>query len=511
MQPMKRQSLLILAALLLGLLLISCSGGEGEAAGGASTGGNTTGAPVIRMAVTTDPDGLDPHATASASTFQVTSNIYETLVTVDEQGVIIPALAESWTVSEDGLVLTFTLREGATFSNGLACDAQAVKASFERLLSQGVRSQDYSGISGIDVIDERTISFTFSELNVSALTLFAYPWAAVVDASAQDLRTNPVGTGPYMLSSWVPQQELLLTANPSYTGVRHVDNVEFIMMPDMTSQVTALRGGQVDIILVTGDLVGQFEGDDAWSILAAPGNGLQLMAMNNASPALSDVRVRQAINHAVDKDALIEGVWWGYGEPIGSHFPVVLSEYVDTNGLYPYNPDRARELLAEAGYVDGLTLEMYLPRNYQEYVNAGLVIADYLKAVGINVSVQIVEWATWLSDIYNGRGYDLTVVGHTGRLDAYSLLSRYRSSSAENYLNYSDPAFDALLDEYSVTVDEARRTEIAHEMQQRLAEAVPGLYIQDPIQIYVTPSSLKGFKVFPINIFAFNEVYFSQE
>lgn len=489
------------------VLLASCSGGQDDGAATGAAGGTES---RVRMAVTVDPDGLDPHMSASASTFQVTSSIYETLVTVDGQGNIIPSLAESWTVAGDGMSITFSLRPGALFSNGNKCDARAVAASFQRLLSESVRSQDYAFISSVEVVDDTTVRFNFGQLNVVALSTFAYPWAAVVDTScADDLRTSPVGSGPYMLSSWIPQQSLVLTRNPNWNGECGIDQVEFVMMPDMTGQVTALRNGQVDIILITGDLVGQFEDDARFTVNALAGNGLQLMAMNNASAGLDDVRVRQAINYAVDKDAVIEAVWWGYGEKIGSHFPVVLSEYIDMNDLYPYDPQRARQLLAEAGYGEGeLTLRMYLPRSYQEYVNAGQVIAAQLEEAGINVEIQIVEWATWLSDIYNGRQYDLTVVGHTGRLDAYSLLARYRSTAAENYFNYSNDEVDALLDQYNTTVDDAARMEIAHRLQEILAREVPALYIQDPIQIYVTTSRLEGFSVFPINIFKFNEMNF---
>ncbi len=464
---------------------------------------------VVRMAVTADPDGLDPHATASASTFQVTSNIYETLVTVDEGGNIIPMLAESWEVSDDGLYIRFNLRSDVHFSNGKSCDSEAVKASFERLMAPGsIRGGDYSDIAEIEVIDSTTIGFAFDSLNVTALSLFAYPWSAVVDASVENLRTEPVGSGPYMLSSWVPQQDLELKRNPYYDGECNIDTVKFIMMPDMTTQVVSLQNGQVDIILITGDLVSRFEGNEDYQIMALPINGLQLMAMNNANGALSDERVRVAICSAVDKDALIESVWWGYGQEIGSHFPVVLSEYVDMNNLYPYDTEKARALLEEAGYGDGLVLNMRLPRSYQEYVNAGLVIADQLKAIGITVNVEIVEWAEWLSDVYTGKNYDLTVVGHTGRLDASSLLSRYRSGTAENYFNFADEEFDLLLDQYSSEPNEKERVAIAHRMQEILAEKVPALYIQDPIQIYVMPSTLKGFKIYPINIFTMNELYF---
>ena len=507
---MKRVYTAALIAILLLVLIPSCQK-EGSAEDAEAAGPSPS---LVRMAVAVDPDGLDPQMSASASTFQVTSSIYETLVTVDEGGSIVPALAESWDMADDGLSISFTLREGAMFSDGDPCDAEAIVASFERLISPGsVRSQDYSFISSVEAVDSRTVHFSFSRLDVTALSQFSYPWAAVVDASHADtLRTKPVGSGPYMLTRWVPQQSIILGRNPYYTGECGIDQVEFVVMSDMTSSVTAMKNGQLDIILITGDLVGQFEGDGRFTINALPTNGLQLMAMNTRSEGLDDIRVRMAINHAVDKDALIEAVWWGYGEPIGSHFPVVLSEYIDMNGKYPYDPEKARALLAEAGYGEGeLHLRMFLPKNYQEYVNAGQVIADMLRDVGIDVEIQIVEWAAWLSDVYNGRNYDLTVVGHTGRLDAYSLLSRYRSDAAENYFNYANPGMDSLLDEYVKEPDEEKRVEIARRMEEILADEVPALYIQDPIQVYITDSDLEGFRTYPINIFRMDLLSYAEK
>ena len=180
------------------------------------------------------------------------------------------------------------------------------------------------------------------------------------------------------------------------------------------------------------------------------------------------------------------------------------------HGLADGTPDAEYNARSDAGYGEGkLNLRMFLPKNYQEYVNAGQVIADMLRNVGINVDIQIVEWATWLSDIYNGRNYDLTVVGHTGRLDAYSLLSRYRHDAAENYFNYENAEFDSLLDAYVRETDEEKRKEIAFRMEEILAEDVPALYIQDPIQIYVTDSDLEGFRTYPINIFRMDLLEYS--
>ena len=265
---------------------------------------------VITMAIPVDPDGLDPQLTASASTFQITSNIYESLITVDENGEFIPALASSWKVSDDGLSITFTLRDGAVFSNGKVCDSSAVKASFERLMSEiSVRRADYAFITSINTPDNKTIVFNFDSLNVAALSSFAYPWAAVVDATSENLRNKPVGTGPYVLTRWVAQQDIVLDRAPSYPYEVKNDGVRFVIMPDLTAEITALDAGEVDLILITGDLASAVE-NKGYNIISVAGNGLQLMAMNCNNPALSDIRVRQAINLAVDKDEVIEAVWW---------------------------------------------------------------------------------------------------------------------------------------------------------------------------------------------------------
>lgn len=461
---------------------------------------------IIVMAITVDPDGLDPQLTASASTFQITSNIYETLVTVDEEGNLIPSLATSWKISDDGLSITFTLRNGALFSNGDVCDAEAVIASFKRLKSDiSVRKNDYVNIIDMKAIDKNNVVFYFKDLDVAGLESFAYPWAAVVDVKADNLKNNPVGSGPYMLSSWMPQESLVLSKNKNYKNQVKNDGVRFVIMPDLTAEITALNRGEVDIILITGNLSNAID-KNRFNIIEAPTNGLQLMAMNNKNEALSDLRVRQAINYAVDKDALIKAVWNGYGVKIGSHFPVVLKEYVDFTGIYSYNPDKAIELLKEAGYYNNLELRMDLPKNYQEYVNAGLVIAASLEKVGIKVDVNIVEWAYWLSEVYAGRNYDLTVVGHTGRLDAYALLSKYKSDGNENYFNYKNNKVDEYLYYDRIERNEVKRAVYAKEIQKILAEDVPALYIQDPIQLFVTKKNIEGFKSYPINIYQMKDV-----
>lgn len=483
------------------------SGTSGTEGGASQAGSGEDG--VLVMALSVDPDGLDPQRTAAAATFEITNNIYDPLVRVDLDSNLVPGLAQSWEVADDGMSVTFHLREGVEFSNGNVCDAAAVVASFERLQAEdSPRVSEYAGYS-FEAVDDATVKVTSAELNVAMVTDFAYAWAAVVDVSAADgLSNRPVGTGPYTLESWTPQQSLTLAANPSYWGdAPATPTVELRVLPDATSQVTSLRAGDIDLMSVDEySLVDQFEGDDGFQVMQFPMNGVQLMAMNCANEALSDVRVRQAINMAVDKDALIEAVWWGYGEKIGSHYPPVLEGYVDCNDTYPYDPDGARALLAEAGCAEGLTLRMRLPESYPTYVSAGQIIADSLAQVGVSCDIEIVEWSAWLDEVYTGRDYDLTVVGHTGRLDPETLLARYASDSSENYFNYANDEVDELLANYRSELDEEVRSGYIERIQRILAEEVPALYIQTPVMVYLAQKDVAGFELYSIDVYEFKDV-----
>lgn len=467
---------------------------------------------VLKMGIGVDPDGLDPQRTAAAATLEITANLYDTLVEVTVDGDIIPALAKSWDVSEDGLTLTFTLQDGVTFSNGNPCDANACVASFERLLDPASpKISQYSGYT-FEALDKTTLAVHTKTLNVSALSDFAYAWAAVVDVTAgEKLSSQPVGTGPYKLDVWTPQQKVVLVRNEKYWGQKpDIDRIEFTVLPDSTSQLVSLRKGEIDLLMGTSEQVEALQDDTTFQFIQAPQNGVQLMAMNSENKALADVRVRKAINYAVNKQELIDSVWWGQGIAIGSHYPVMLKGYIDCSNTYPYDPEKAKTLLKEAGYENGLTLNMRLPKDYQMYVDAGQIIADALKKVGITCKVEILEWAAWLDEVYTGRKYDLTVVGHTGRLDPITLLARYESTSSENYMNFSNEELDKMLAQYRTELDEEKRIAIVQDIETLLAQEVPALYIQDPITTYIAAQKVQGFAMYPIDIYQFKYVTLSE-
>lgn len=508
---MKRLRIFFISLLAV-VLLAGCGGDSSQGDGKQTEEITREDKTVLKMALGVDPDGLDPHRTAAAATFQITNNIYDTLIRTTPEGELKPALAESWELSEDGLAITFKLREGVKFHNGRPVTAEDVKFSFERLKDEeSPRSDVYANIVDIRVIDERTVEFVTDQLDVALETLFVYPWTAIVPKEAVDeLRGKPVGSGPYRLEEWIPQQHIILKKNEDYYDPANIETIEFIVMPDATSQISALQSGQIDMILITGDQAGPIIGNEDLKIVEVQYNAIQLMAMNNKHEALSDVRVRQAINHAVDKDAVIETVWFGYGKKIGSHYPPILKGYVDTTDVISYDPEKARQLLEEAGYSDGLTLDMYLPSAYPMYVSAGQVIADQLREVGITANIHTVEWGVWLSDIYTNRQYDLTVVGHTGRLDPFALLARYQSDSGENYMNYSNERVDEILTTVQQERDEEKRMALYAEIQNILAEEVPALYIQSPIAIVVSAKDVAGFESYPIDIYEMKDVYFEE-
>jgi len=498
----------LLLFLMAGLLVAGCGK---SLENGKGTEGAGNGKSEIRMAISIDPDGLDPHRTAAAATFQITNNIYDTLVDVTPDGQMVPGLAKDWTVSEDGLSITFHLKKGVHFHNGKEVTAEDVKYSFERLKSEeSPKASNYANITDIRVDDPYTITFLTENPDTALVSNFAYPWAAIVPKdSGDELKNHPVGTGPYMLEEWVPQQHIILKKNPENADAK-LETIKFIMIPDATSQILALKSGEVDIIQINGDQAAQFKKDPDYKILEMEMNAVQLMAMNSKNKALGDVRVRQAIAHAIDRKALIDTVWFGYGKEIGSHFPPMLKEYVDTTDVLPYDPEKAKQLLAEAGYDGGLTLEMYLPTAYPFYVDAGQIIAHQLKEVGIQVNIHTIEWGTWLSDVYTNRNYDLTVVGHNGRLDPYALLSRYETDSGENYMNYSNEKVDEILANIRKEKDEEKRTELFKKLQLLLAEEVPAYYIQSPILLYVTGKNVEGFRAYPIDIYEMKDVYFTK-
>ena len=504
---MKRIIAFLIAAVMM-FSLSACSSQE--------TTPNDTADPIVKteltMGYTTEPEGLDPHRTAAASTFTVTNNIYDTLVGVTSDWSITPRLAKEWVISEDGMSITFTLRDDVYFHNGRQMTAKDVEFSFNRLKdAESPKARDYANIVKIEVLDDYNIKFTTETLDVELLKSFAYPWAAVVpEEAAETLKTNPVGTGAFTLKEWVPQQQIILERNDNYYGDKaKLETVKLVLIPDATSMMASFQVGDIDIIPLTGNQVTMIEGNADYQVISQPMNAVQIMSLNTDNEILSNEKVRQAMAMAINKDEVIEASMFGYGDKIGSHLPPTSPDYYDTNNIIEYNPERAKELLKEAGYENGFEIKMTLPKNYQLHVDAGQVIADQLGKIGIKVNIELVEWGTWLSEVYGAKNFETTVVGHTGRLDSYAFLSRYKSDS-NDYISLKTGEVDELLDKALKELDENKRKEIFKEIQVILANKLPAIYLQTPRTMLGLQKNVEGMEIFPIDFYDFKEVYFTE-
>lgn len=463
---------------------------------------------VLRMAKSVDPDGLDPQRSVAVSTFEITSMLYDTLLESEEDGTLVPGIAESYKLSDDGLSLKFVIKKGLRFHNDKILDAQAVKESFERLKEEdSPRSKDYANLKEIKVSGENEIEFVLGEADVDVLTLFAYPWSAIVDAKAENLRSKPIGSGAYKLKEWIPQQHILLDAFDGSYREAKIAEAKVLIIPDMSAQIASLRKGDLDFIEIPAENIKDID-TEAFSLLRMPRNGIQLMAMNHENPYLARKEVREAIHHAINIKEIQDAVWNGVGIPIGSHFPAGVKDHVDLAGTYKYDPEKSKAILKEHNLEGEITLKMMLPKSYPEYVAAGQIIANQLKNVGINVDQQIIEWASWLSDVYNGRKYDLTIIGHTGRLEPYALLAKYFSDGSENYFNYKNAELDEMLHQVKKEQDPQKRSEIYKSIQVLLSKEIPAVYMQTPERIIVTSKNLKGYKNLPITVTPLRDMYF---
>ena len=492
---------LLIAAVLTMLSITACTTPKG--AGEVKTG--------LTMGYTTEPEGLDPHRTAAASTFTVTNNIYDTLVGVTSDWQIVPRLATDWKLSDNGMEITFNLRDDVKFHNGRQMNAEDVVFSFNRLKdAESPRARDYENIKA-EAVGDYSVKFTTEKLDVELLKNFAYPWAAVVPQEAvENLKTQPVGTGAFTLKEWIPQQHLTLKRNDDYYGNKaKLETINLVILPDATSMMASFQTGNLDIIPLNGDQVTIVDGNQDYKVISEPMNAVQIMSLNTNNKILSDERVRRAMAMAIKKDDVIAAAMFGYGDAIGSHLPPTSPDYYDANSIIEYNPEKAKELLKEAGYENGFDIKMALPKNYQLHVDAGQVIADQLSKIGINVKIDIIEWGTWLSEVYGAKNFETTVVGHTGRLDSYAFLSRYKSDS-NDYISLRSGEVDELLDRSRQELDEGKRKEIYKEIQIILANKLPAIYLETPRTMLALQKNVEGMGIFPLDFYDFKEVYFTE-
>ncbi|HEV7276078.1 MAG TPA: ABC transporter substrate-binding protein [Devosiaceae bacterium] len=447
----------------------------------------------VNVGLVLEPPNLDPTAGAAAAIDEVVyANIFEGLTRFAPDGSVVPGLAESWDISEDGLTYTFHLREGVTFHDGSTFDAEDVKFSFDRARAEdSVNAQKalFADIESVEVVDPQTVELTLSKPNGNMLFNLAWGDAVIVaPESAENNATNPIGTGPFTFVDWAQGDRVEIARNDNYWGEPvALESATFRFIADPTAAFAAMQAGDVDAFpnFPAPETVVQFEGDPRFEVVIGSTEGETILAMNNAKPPLDDIRVRQAIAHAIDRQAVIDGAMFGYGTPIGTHFAPHHPDYLDLTEQSAHDPERARELLAEAGHEE-LTLSLKLPPVEGYARRGGEIISQQLAAVGITTETTNLEWPQWLEEVFTGRNFDLTIISHTEPLD----IGIYARD--DYYFQYLDEDFRAIMTELGNETDPAKRSELFKQAQQKIADDyVNGFLFQLP-KVGVWNADLEG-------------------
>ncbi len=477
---------------------------QAPAAGEPTEGGS------VVVGMTQDLVSLDPHAVTDAGTRNVVFNLYEGLVKATPNGDLEPAVASDYTISDDAKVYTFTLRDGITFHDGSAVTVDDIKYSLERYAEEQSDSSAFSIVEEVAVVDEKTVEVRLKEGNSEFLPELT---CGIIPASNEDPAGNPIGTGPFKFVSYEPGQNIVMAKYDGYWGEKaYLDEVTFKFVADVETAFMELQAGTLDILnYLTADQVSVL--GDEFNIVNGSMNLVHALFLNNDYEPLSNLKVRQALNYAVDCQSINDFLFGGASRLIGTHMSPSLASYYneETEGLYEYNPEKAKELLAEAGYADGFELSIMVPSAYTQHVSTAEIIVENLKAVGIDAKLELVEWGTWLSECYQGRNYEATVVGVDGKLSPSDWFAKYVSTDAKNFMNYKSEKFDALFAEALATVDAQKKAELYKEAEMVLAEDAVNVFIEDPADFVAVNSKLAGYQFYPIAAQDMSTVYYVAE
>ena len=447
----------------------------------------------IILAMQLEPPHLDPTSAAAGAIDSVLySNVFEGLTRFAADGAIIAGLAKSWDISADGLTYTFTLHPGVMFHDGTAMDANDVKFSLDRARAEESTNAQkglFAGIKDVAVIDPLTVAVTLSAPNGNMLFNLAWGDAVIVaPESIDNIKQKPIGTGAFKFDNWAQGDRIEIVKNPDYWGTpAKLDKATFKFISDPTAAFAAVMAEDVDVFsgFPAPENLPQFEADPRFQVLVGSTEGETILSTNNKMPPFDDVKVREAVAHAIDRQAIIDGAMFGYGTPIGTHFAPHNPAYVDLTGQSNYDPEHAKALLAEAGFADGFETTLFLPPpSYAR--RGGEIIAAQLAAVGITAKITNVEWAQWLESVFRGKDFGLTIVSHTEPMD----IGIY--ANPDYYFQYDNADFQALIAKLNVTSDPAMRAQLMQDAQRTISDDYVNGYLFQLAALSVAKVGIKG-------------------
>jgi peptide/nickel transport system substrate-binding protein len=479
---------------------------------------------VVVVGQIAEPKSLDPHAVTAVNDFRILVNLYDGLVRFADGSLAVePSLAESWEIADDGLTYTFKLRDGVTFHDGTPFNADAVKFNFERMLDEEHPFHDtgpfplaffFSSVDEVTAVDDLTVEFRLSEPFAPFLSNLAYPTGlmvspAAVQAHGADFGRNPAGTGAYRFAEWQSNQRVVVTRNEDYwDGAPAPEAIVFRPITDANTRVAEMLSGGLDVMVeVPPDAIGQFREASDFEVHEQAGPHVWFLILNMKEGPFADQKVRQAANYAINKETLVDDVLQGTAEvaagPIAPAFEWAYNEELEP---YPYDPDKARALLEEAGY-DGEEVVFYVTEGGSgmlDPVAMGTAIQADLAAVGMNVKIETYEWNTFLGEVnpgLEGKADMAEMAWMTNDPDTLPFLTlrtaAFPSEGGFNSGYYSNPDVDELLDQARMVTDQDERAALYKEVQAIVHEEAPWVFVANWVQGAVTTANVEGFKLQP--------------
>ncbi|MCR5799252.1 MAG: ABC transporter substrate-binding protein [Lachnospiraceae bacterium] len=473
--------------------------------------GDKVGDSLITIGIPQDlDDSLDPHVAEGAGTREVLFNVFEGLVKPDSNGDLIPAVASAYNINEDGTVYTFKLREGVKFHNGATVTVQDVKASLDKCAGTGSGEPlvaAFSDVKEINIVDDSTIEVVLNSSNTDFLPNMT---AAILPADHLDASTELIGTGPYKYVSRSPQENIVLQAFDDYWGEKaKIKDVVFKIIPNGDTYVMNLEGGSIDMMArLSTTQAAQLS--DNFDIYEGTMNLVQGLYLNNKVEPFNDPKVRQALNYAVDVQEIMDFVSDGKGTETGSSmFPAFGKYYMpELNDTYTKDVEKAKQLLSEAGYPNGFEFTITVPSNYQQHIDTAQVLKEQFKEIGVTANINLIEWDSWLSDVYMGRNFESTVIGlDASTLSARAMLERFTSDSGKNFTNYSNAEYDKTYAAAVASTDDDIQTQNYKKCEQILAEDAANVYIQDLPNMVAVNKKFGGYEFYPLYVMDISKMY----
>ncbi|WP_042457114.1 ABC transporter substrate-binding protein [Neobacillus dielmonensis] len=499
---MRKRWIIFASLLIMSLLVSACSGSSQKGEKGEEGKSEIK---EMSVRINSDPDFLDPHKAEASLTFRMMLNVFEGLFNPSPDGSVEPAIAEKYQVSDDGLVYTFTLRDEVKFHNGDPVTVKDVKYSFDRLMGTGTGqplSSDFVNVEAVETPDDKTVVMKLKKPDSTFIYRLTAEQAAIIpESNDANQNTKPIGTGSFKFVEYNPENNLIIEKNKDYwkKDVPYLDKVTFVFQSDNQSALLSLQGGQLDLTDIPAHQKAEVEKN--FTIIEQENNSVFLLGFNNEKKPFSDLKVRQAINYAINKDEIIEGAFSGYATKLGSNLSPIMGKYYK-KGLedyYPANVEKAKQLLAEAGYPDGFKTTLTISSHAELYSDAAQIAVEQLKKVGITAEIKVVEWAKWLEDVYGKRDYEMTMIDFTGKLDPYKILSRYVSTNkSSNLMNFNNAEFDKLMADVVLETDEAKQIAMYQQAQEILTKQAAAVFIADYKTLWGMNPKVEGFKSYPI-------------